>query len=46
VSGQSRAEAKEKIQTLHQELSKGLHTSHTYAVRQCVEDWLADGAPD
>jgi len=43
VSGQSRAEVKQKLQALHAELNKGLHTSHTYTVRQCVEDWLANG---
>ncbi len=38
ASGQSRAEVEEKLQVLHRELSKGLHTSHTYMVRQCVDD--------
>ena len=37
VSGQSRAEVKEKLRALHDELSKGPHTSHTYTVRQCIE---------
>ena len=43
VSGQSRADVKDKLRALHEELSKGLHTSPMYTVRQCVEDWLATG---
>jgi integrase len=34
---------KDKLQALHDELSKGLHTSNTYTVRRCVEDWLSGG---
>jgi hypothetical protein len=33
VSGQSRAEVKDKLRALHGELTRGLHTSHTYTVR-------------
>jgi integrase len=43
VSGKSQAEVKEKLRALHGEISKGLHTSHTYTVQQCVEHWLANG---
>jgi hypothetical protein len=42
VSGQSRAEVKEKLQALRAELTKGLDTSHTYTVQECVEDWLTN----
>jgi integrase len=43
VSGKSRTEVKDKLEALHGELRKGLRTSYTYTVRQCVEDWLAGG---
>lgn len=43
VSGRSRAEVKQKLGALHDELSNGLHTSHTYTVQRCVDDWLATG---
>lgn len=43
VSGQSRAEVKDKLQALHDELRESLHTSPTYSVRQAVEDWPEDG---
>ncbi len=43
VSGQSKADVKAKLQTLHDELREGLHTSSTYTVGQAVEDWLANG---
>jgi integrase len=43
VRGQSKAEVKDKLQALHNELREGLRTSATYRVRDAVEDWLADG---
>jgi hypothetical protein len=43
VSGQTRADVRDKLRALHEELSDGLHTSHMYSVRQCVEDWLDGG---
>ncbi len=43
VSGRTQAEVKDKLRALHEELAKGLHTSHTYTVRQCVDDWLVNG---
>ncbi|MGH3303981.1 MAG: hypothetical protein ACRDOK_20340 [Streptosporangiaceae bacterium] len=43
VSGRNRADVKDKLKALHEELAEGLRTSHIYTVRQCVDDWLADG---
>jgi integrase len=43
VSGRSKAEVKERLRELHEELAKSLHTSHTYTVRQCVEDGVTNG---
>ena len=36
-------QVKDALKALHVELGEGLHTSHTYTVRQCVDDWLSDG---
>jgi integrase len=43
VSGRSRADVKDKLQELHDELREGLHTSSTYTVKQAVDDWLENG---
>jgi integrase len=43
VRGQSKADVKAKLGTLHDELREGLHSSATYTVRDAVEDWLASG---
>jgi integrase len=43
VNGQTQPEVKDKLRALHEELREGLHTSRSYTVRRCVEDWLADG---
>jgi hypothetical protein len=43
VSGQSRADVRDKLRALHDELHEGLRTSATYTVRQAVEEWLDAG---
>ncbi|HUJ04640.1 MAG TPA: site-specific integrase [Streptosporangiaceae bacterium] len=43
VSGQSKAEVRDKLQALHDELRDGIRTSATYTVRDAVDDWLANG---
>jgi integrase len=41
VRGQTRAEVKEKLDKLHDELNAGIHIPATYTVEQCVKDWFA-----
>ena len=43
VSGRTRAEIKDKLQTLHDELRDGVRTSATYTVQAAVDEWLASG---
>jgi integrase len=43
VSGRTKADVRDKLQVLHDELREGLRTSATYTVRDAVEDWLAHG---
>jgi len=43
VRGRTKAEVRDKLKALHQELEAGLKTSATYTVKSCVQDWLASG---
>ena len=45
VTGQTKAEVRDKLKAAHNELDRGLHTSATYTVRQAVDDWLEGGLP-
>ncbi|HUB39996.1 MAG TPA: tyrosine-type recombinase/integrase [Streptosporangiaceae bacterium] len=42
VRGRTKAEVRDKLKALHQELDAGLKTSATYTVKSCVQDWLAN----
>ena len=45
VSGQTKAEVKDKLKTLHSELDAGLRTAQGYTVEKAVADWLEEGLP-
>jgi hypothetical protein len=45
VSGQTKAEVKDKLKTLHSELDAGLRTAQGYTVEKAVADWLDEGLP-
>jgi len=40
VRGKTKAEVKDKLDKLHDEIIAGIRTPATYTVRQCVADWL------
>jgi integrase len=40
--GKTKAEVKDKLDELHDEIKAGIRTSATYTVKQCVADWLDD----
>ena len=40
VRGRTKAEVKDKLKKLHEEISAGIRTTATYTVRECVSDWL------
>ncbi len=42
VRGKTKAEVKDKLTQLHDEINAGIHTPATYTVAQCVKDWLDD----
>jgi transposase len=41
VSGQTKAEVRDKLKALHSELDAGVRTVHGYTVEKAVNDWLA-----
>ena len=45
VSGQTKAEVRDRLKELHSELDAGVRTSHGYTVEKAVVDWLAEGLP-
>jgi hypothetical protein len=45
VSGQTKAEVKDKLKALHSELDAGIRTTAAYTVEKAVADWLDQGLP-
>jgi hypothetical protein len=45
VSGQTKAEVRDKLKALHSELDAGVRTIHGYTVEKAVSDWLGEGLP-
>jgi hypothetical protein len=43
VSGQTKAEVKDKLKELHADLDVGVKTSADYSVQRAVDDWMAEG---
>src|ERR1700744_4439189 len=40
VRGKTKTEVKDKLDKLHDEIDAGIRTPATYAIEQCVKDWL------
>lgn len=40
VRGRTKAQVKDRLETLHEEIKAGVRTPATYTVEQCVQDWL------
>jgi hypothetical protein len=45
VSGQTKAEVKDKLKALHSELDAGIRTTAAYTVEKAVAGWLDEGLP-
>jgi integrase len=43
VFGRTKTEVRDKLRTLHEDISANVKTSSAYTVSQAVDDWLADG---
>jgi Phage integrase, N-terminal SAM-like domain len=40
VRGKTKADVKDKLKELHEEINAGIRTPTNYTVKQCIEDWL------
>jgi integrase len=40
VRGRTKAEVRDKLKDLHEEISAGIRTPATYTIMECVSDWL------
>ena len=43
VAGRTKAEVRDKLRDLHQEVDSGLRPRRTYTVNDALDDWLAHG---
>jgi len=43
VTGKTEQEVRDKLKSLHDELSRSVRSSRRYTIAQAVDDWLADG---
>jgi hypothetical protein len=43
VRGRTKTEVREKLRTLHEDISSNVQAPAAYTVRQAIEDWLEDG---
>src|SRR6266851_68819 len=46
VTGRTKAEVRDKLRELHQEVDSGLRLTHSYTVSDTLDDWLAYGLDD
>ena len=46
VTGRTKTEVRDKLKTLHRDLDTGIHSSPTYTMAACIEDWLSQGLAD
>jgi len=43
VTGQTKTGVKDKLKALHREMDVGIHSSPSYTMALCIEDWLSQG---
>ena len=43
VTGRTKTEVKDKLKALRRELDAGIHSSPSYTMALCIEDWLSQG---
>ena len=43
VTGRTKTQVKDKLRALHRELDAGIHSSASYTMALCIEDWLFQG---
>ena len=43
VTGRTKTQVKDKLKALYRELDAGIHSSASYTMALCIEDWLSQG---
>ena len=43
VTGRTKTQVKDKLKALRRELDAGIHSSQSYTMALCIEDWLSQG---
>src|SRR5438046_8859109 len=43
VTGRTKTQVRDKLKALRRELDAGIHTSQSYTMALCIEDWLSQG---
>ena len=43
MTGQTKTGVKDKLKALHREMDVGIHSSPSYTMALCIEDWLSQG---
>lgn len=43
VTGKTKTEVKDKLKALRREMDAGIHSSLSYTMALCIEDWLSQG---
>jgi integrase len=43
VTGRTKTDVKDRLKVLRKELESGIHSSPTYTMALCIEDWLSQG---
>jgi integrase len=43
VTGKTKTEVKDKLKALRREMDAGIHSSQSYTMALCIEDWLSQG---
>ena len=46
VTGRTKSEVRDKLKALHRDLEGVIHSSPTYTMAACIEDWLSQGLAD
>jgi integrase len=46
VTGRTKTEARDKLKAVHREMDAGIHSSPSYTMALCIEDWLCQGLND
>jgi hypothetical protein len=45
VTGKTKTEVKDKLKALRRDMDAGIHSSPSYTMALCIEDWLSRGSP-